>query len=57
VSETPAQRATNLNATQLRDVITDGVYSGVLKAVAVYALISLLVWVIASVISNANRYG
>jgi len=57
VNETPAQRATDLDATQLRDIITEGVYRGVLKAVAVYALISLLVWVIASVISNANRYG
>lgn len=57
VNETPALRATDLDATQLRDVISEGVYRGVLKAVAVYALISLLIWVIASVISSSNRYG
>ena len=57
MNETPALRATDLDATQLRDVISEGVYRGVLKAVAVYALISLLIWVIASVISSSNRYG
>jgi hypothetical protein len=34
----------------------DGVYRGVMKAVAVYVLISLVIWVIASIISTANRY-
>ena len=57
MNERPTPRATDLDATQLRDVITEGVYRGVLKAVAVYALISLLIWVIASVVSSANRYG
>ena len=48
--------ARDLDGRELRDVIQEGVYRGVLKAVAVYALISLVIWVIASIISAANRY-
>ena len=48
--------ARDLDGRELRDVIAEGVYRGVLKAVAVYALISLVIWVIASIISGANRY-
>jgi len=48
--------ARDLDGRELRDVIEEGVYRGVLKAVAVYALISLVIWVIASIISGANRY-
>ena len=36
--------ARDLDARELRDIIQEGVFRGVLKAVAVYALISLLIW-------------
>lgn len=55
----PSQQkpARDLDARELRGVIEEGVYRGVLKAVAVYALISLLIWVLVEVFSSATRFG
>jgi hypothetical protein len=46
----------DLDARELRAVIEEGVYRGVLKAVAVYALISLLIWALISIFGAANQY-
>lgn len=54
----PGQRkpARELETGELRDVIAEGVYRGVLKAVAVYALISLLIWALVAIFGEANRF-
>lgn len=49
--------ASDLDAGELRDVIKEGVFRGVMKAVAVYLLISFVIWVIVSIVNEANRYG
>jgi len=48
--------ARDLDARELRDIIQEGVFRGVLKAVAVYALISLLIWALVAIFGEANRY-
>lgn len=54
IDESP-KAARDLSSRELRDVIAEGVYRGVLKAVAVYALISLLLWVVVEIAISANR--
>ena len=48
--------AGDLDARELREVIQEGVYRGVMKAVAVYALISLLIWWFIAIFGEANRF-
>ena len=50
------QPARELDVAGLRGVIQEGVNRGVMKAVAVYALISLLVWIVISLVVESNRY-
>jgi len=42
---------------KVRDLIADGVFRGVMKAVAVYATIAFLVWLLIYIVAEANRYG
>lgn len=49
-----SKAARDLEAGELRDVIKEGVYRGVMKAIAVYALISLLLWALISMVEMAN---
>lgn len=51
-----SKAARDLEAGELRDVIKEGVYRGVMKAIAVYALISLLIWALISMVEMANRF-
>jgi len=51
---TPAR---DLTAGELRDTIQEGVFRGVMKAVAVYALISLAIWFLVALIASATQYG
>jgi len=54
----PSQRkpASDLETGELRDVIAEGVFRGVMKAVAVYALISFLIWAIVAIVGAANAF-
>lgn len=49
--------ARDLDARELGNVIADGVFRGAMKAVAVYALISVLIWVVVLIFSTAYRNG
>jgi len=48
--------STDLRERELRDLIQEGVFRGVMKAVAVYALISLLIWALVAIVGAANAY-
>ena len=50
-----AKLARELESGELRTVIEEGVYRGVLKAVGVYVLLSFLGWVLISVVASSMR--
>ncbi len=52
-----AKAARDLDAGELRTVIQEGVFRGVMKAIAVYLLISVAIWIIVAIITEANRNG
>jgi len=49
--------ANDLSRGELRDLMTDPVYRGALKAIGVYLLISALIWFIIKIIAAATAYG
>jgi hypothetical protein len=52
-SPPPAPKpARDLNARELADIVEQGVFRGVMKALFVYALITFLIWLIVVVFSN-----
>lgn len=51
------QSVRDLDVKQLRLVIIDGVYWGVLKAVGVYLLLSALIAFLIAIINESTRYG
>ncbi len=54
----PLNKSTNdLTRRELRDLIGDAVFRGVLKAIAVYLLISALIWIVVKIIVAATAYG
>ena len=55
----PSQRksARDMDTGELRDVIQEGVYRGVMKAVAVYLLISFIIWFVIFIINEATKNG
>lgn len=50
------QPARDLSVGDLRGVIQEGVYRGVMKAGAVYILVSLLVWLVVSLVASSTKY-
>jgi hypothetical protein len=55
IGEEPTDKAANdLTRRELRDLMSDAVYRGALKAIGVYLLISALVWFILKLIAFAT---